>query len=105
MNDTVLQPVLSDNDQIAQRKAKLDGLRARGNAFPNDFRRSHLAAELHGLYDQHDNAVLMEKPARVKVAGRIMTRRVMSKASFVHLQDMSGRIQLYLSRDDLPEGV
>ncbi len=49
--------------------------------------------------------MLAQKMALVKVAGRMMTRRLMGKASFVHLQDMSGRIQLYIARDHLPEGV
>jgi lysyl-tRNA synthetase class 2 len=98
------------NDQeehalIAQRRAKLNALRAAGNAFPNDFRRDAIAGELHAEYDQKDNELLEASPVRVKVAGRLMAKRVMGKASFAQLQDMSGRIQLYLQREVLPEGV
>jgi len=98
------------NDQeehalIAQRRAKLNALREAGNAFPNDFRRDAIAGELHAEYDQKSNEVMESSPVRVKVAGRLMAKRVMGKASFAQLQDMSGRIQLFLQRDTLPEGV
>src|SRR5690606_18319565 len=91
--------------QIAQRKAKLAALRERGVAFPNDFRRDSLAADLHHDYDHWDKEALAEKGVRVRVAGRMITRRIMGKASFATIQDMSGQIQLYVARDNLPEGV
>ena len=94
-----------ENSLIAQRRAKLDALRQDGNAFPNDFRRNAVAGELHAEYDEKDNEELEAAPIRVNVAGRMMAKRVMGKASFVQLQDMSGRIQLFLQRDSLPEGV
>ena len=94
-----------EHDLIAQRRAKLAQLREKGNAYPNTFRRDSLAAALHAQYDAIENETLLSEKVRVKVAGRMMTRRVMGKASFAHLQDMSGRIQLYVKRDDLPEGV
>ena len=94
-----------ENSLIAQRRAKLDALRAEGNAFPNDFRRNAIAGELHAEYDDKENDTLEAGPVRVKVAGRMMAKRVMGKASFVQLQDMSGRIQLFLQRDTLPDGV
>jgi len=94
-----------ENSLIAQRRAKLDALRNDGNAFPNDFRRNAVAGELHAEYDEKDNEVLEAEPIRVNVAGRMMAKRVMGKVSFVQLQDMSGRIQLFLQRDSLPEGV
>ncbi len=94
-----------ENSLIAQRRAKLDALRSTGNAFPNDFRRNSVAGELHAEYDDKENDVLEADPVRVSVAGRLMAKRVMGKASFVQLQDMSGRIQLFLQRDSLPEGV
>jgi lysyl-tRNA synthetase class 2 len=90
---------------IAQRRAKLNALREAGNAFPNDFRRDAIAGELHAENDQKDNELLEASPVRVKVAGRLMAKRVMGKASFAQLQDMSGRIQLFLQRDTLPEGL
>ncbi|MFK8067241.1 MAG: lysine--tRNA ligase [Gammaproteobacteria bacterium] len=95
---------IDERDQIAQRRAKLAELRKNGNAFRNDFRRDSLSAELIARYEELSKEQLAEQPIRVKVAGRMMTRRVMGKASFAHLQDMSGQIQLYVKRDDLPEG-
>jgi len=94
-----------ENSLIAQRRSKLDALRKDGNAFPNDFRRNAVAGELHAEYDDKENDVLEAEPVRVTVAGRLMAKRVMGKASFIQLQDMSGRIQIFLQRDALPEGV
>jgi lysyl-tRNA synthetase class 2 len=90
-----------ENEQIALRRAKLADLRRQGNAFPNDFRRNVIAGELHAEYAEKDPAEIDVRNVRVKVAGRMMTRRVMGKASFAHLQDMSGRIQVYVTRDGL----
>ncbi|TAM47942.1 MAG: lysine--tRNA ligase [Gammaproteobacteria bacterium] len=92
-----------ENEQIALRRQKLAELRAQGVAFPNDFRRNVVAGELHAEYGEKDGAELETRNVRVKVAGRMMTRRVMGKASFCHLQDMSGQIQLYVTRDALGE--
>ncbi|MBN2689907.1 MAG: lysine--tRNA ligase [Gammaproteobacteria bacterium] len=97
--------VIDENEQIKVRRAKLAALREQGCAYPNDFRTDALAEELINLYADHDNEALEQNPIRVKVAGRIMTRRIMGKASFTHIKDMSGKIQLYIKRDDLPEGV
>ncbi|MBA3988111.1 MAG: lysine--tRNA ligase [Idiomarina sp.] len=91
--------------EIAQRKAKLDALREQGNPFPNDFRRDALAAELQEKYAEQDGDALKSQGVRVSIAGRMMTRRIMGKASFATLQDMSGRIQIYVARDNLAEGV
>jgi len=100
------EPMTDDNDngqdeniQIAQRRAKLAQLREQGIAFPNDFRRNVVAGELHAEYGEREAVALEAQPVRVRVAGRMMTRRVMGKASFAHLQDMSGRIQLYVQRE------
>jgi lysyl-tRNA synthetase, class II len=89
------------NEQIAQRQAKLAELRKNDTPFPNDFRRNAVAGALHAEYGAKDGATLDAIPVRVKLAGRMMTRRVMGKAAFCHLQDMSGQIQLYLQRDVL----
>lgn len=97
--------VVDHNEQVVQRRAKLKAMREQGNAYPNDFQRDTLAADIMRDFDVFDKETLAEKNVRVKVAGRMMTRRVMGKAAFVHLQDMSGRIQLYVARDTLPEGV
>lgn len=84
---------------------KLAVLRGKGIAFPNDFRRENLSDQLHAEFDSKENEELEALNIDVTVAGRMMTRRIMGKASFVTLQDVGGRIQLYVSRDDLPEGV
>ncbi len=90
-----------ENEQIALRRSKLAELRQQGNPFPNDFRRNVIAGELHAEYGEKDPAEIETRHIRVKVAGRMMTRRVMGKASFAHLQDMSGRIQIYVKRDEV----
>ncbi|MCB1647470.1 MAG: lysine--tRNA ligase [Pseudomonadales bacterium] len=93
--------VEDENEIIAQRRAKLSELRAQGNAFPNDFRRKHLAQELHQLFDEKTKEELEAEAAETTVAGRVMLRRAMGKASFVTLQDRSGRIQLYIRQNDV----
>ncbi|MCF6210111.1 MAG: lysine--tRNA ligase [Gammaproteobacteria bacterium] len=98
------EQAIDENALIAQRKSKLAALREAGNVFPNDFRRDVMAGELHAEYGDKSNEELEVNPVRVKVAGRMMSRRVMGKASFAHLQDMSGKIQLFVTRDDLSEG-
>ncbi len=100
-----MQDLADENKLIAQRREKLQELRGTGGAFPNDFRRDALAQVLHRQHGQEDGETLQEKSITVKLAGRLMSRRLMGKASFAHLQDMSGRIQLFLQRDGLPEGV
>ncbi len=94
-----------ENRLIAQRRAKLTDLREKGVAFPNDFRRNTVAGELLAEYSEKTPEELEALGIRVCVAGRLMSRRVMGKASFAHLQDMSGRIQLFVQRDNLPEGI
>ena len=89
---------------ISQRRAQLSELRESGIAFPNDFRRDALAADLHREFADTSAEDLSENTRRVAVAGRMMTRRVMGKASFAHIKDMSGQIQLYVKGDNLPEG-
>jgi lysyl-tRNA synthetase class 2 len=96
---------LDENRLIAQRREKLGELREQGNAFPNDFRRNVMNAELNAEYAETSAEELKENPRRVQIAGRMMTKRVMGKASFANLRDMSGDMQLYVKRDDLPEGV
>lgn len=93
------------NSELQARREKLAALREKGIAFPNDFRREHLSDQLHAEYGSKENEELEALNIEVTVAGRMMTRRIMGKASFVTLQDVGGRIQLYVSRDDLLEGV
>jgi len=104
-NETTEQQPIDENKLIAERRDKLKSLRNQGVAFPNDFRRDSLSGELIAEYDGKSKEELEEMSQRVKVAGRLMSRRIMGKASFVHIQDMSGRLQLYVARDNLPEGV
>jgi len=94
-----------ENKLIAERRTKLATIREQGNAFPNDFRRNVLAGELHAEYGEKTKEELEALNLRVVIAGRMMLKRVMGKASFATVQDMSGRIQFYVVRDDLPEGV
>src|SRR5450631_2068928 len=93
------EPPADENQIIAERRGKLKALRAQGSAYPNDFRRNALASDLHASHDAKDNAALDAAPTRVAVAGRMLLKRVMGKASFATLQDMSGRIQLYVTND------
>ncbi|NOQ89553.1 MAG: lysine--tRNA ligase, partial [Gammaproteobacteria bacterium] len=98
-----------ENKLIAQRREKLKSLRDvasenGGTAFPNEFRRDALALDLSTEYQEKTKEQLEELKVRVAVAGRMMAKRIMGKASFAQLQDMSGRIQLFVQRDGLPEG-
>ena len=97
-------PETDENKLIAQRREKLQAWRETGAAFPNDFRRDAFAADLHAAHADQDTETLEGEGVRVRVAGRMMAKRVMGKASFTQIQDMTGRIQLYVRRDDLPEG-
>ncbi len=86
---------LDTNEQVEQRKSKLAALRQMGNPFPNDFRPRHQAAVLHKDYGLYTEAELLAEPLGVvAIAGRMMTRRLMGKASFIHVQDSTGQIQV-----------
>jgi len=111
-NQTENTPISAEDENklIAQRREKLKSLRKvasenGGTAFPNEFRRDSLALELLTDYQEKTREELEELKIRVAVAGRMMAKRIMGKASFAQLQDMSGRIQLFVQRDSLPEGV
>ena len=95
---------LDEQEQSKQRRSKLTKLRENTIAFPTDFRRNAIASELLQRYSAFSKEELETQAIKVSIAGRMMTRRIMGKASFVHLQDMSGKIQLYVTRDHLPEG-
>jgi hypothetical protein len=94
-----------ENQIIAERRAKVAELRRRGNPFPNDFRREHLAADLHKVWGDKPNEEIEPKHVAASVAGRVMLKRMMGKASFATIQDMSGRIQLYVTRDGIGEAA
>jgi lysyl-tRNA synthetase class 2 len=98
-------PAHDTNKIIEERRAKLAKLREQGNPYPNDFRRDHLAAELHSDYGDKTREQLEASPKNVVVAGRMMLKRVMGKASFATLQDMSGQIQIYVSNNVTGEAV
>ncbi|MEX0430254.1 lysine--tRNA ligase [Spiribacter insolitus] len=90
---------------IAERRRKLDEWRARGEAFPNDFRPRDRAGDLQERCADWDAGRLEAEAVRVSIAGRMILKRVMGKASFATVRDMSGDLQLFIRRDELPEGV
>jgi len=92
---------VDENQIIAERRGKLNELRTHGQAYPNDFRRDALAADLHAQHGGKANEELEPLAIAVAVAGRMVLKRVMGKACFATLQDMSGRIQLYVTLDAL----
>ncbi len=101
-------PVLDENHVIAERREKLKAIRetakANGNAaFPNDFKPKDKALDLHTEYDEQDKETLDPQANQATVAGRMMLKRVMGKASFATIQDATGRIQLYVARDEIGE--
>ncbi|VFP83165.1 lysine--tRNA ligase [Candidatus Erwinia haradaeae] len=88
------------NPELQKRREKLATIRKTGVAFPNDFRRKHISAQLHSQFDHIEQKELELLNITVSVAGRIMTRRIMGKTAFITLQDIGGRIQLYISRNN-----
>jgi len=106
MND--LAPTKKNADEnhiIAERRQKLAGLRQSGNAFPNDFQRQNHADRLVELYSDKAAETLEGTPVSVSIAGRMMLRRIMGKAAFATLQDMSGRLQIYVSKDAIGDAL
>ncbi|SNC58639.1 lysine--tRNA ligase [Sodalis endosymbiont of Henestaris halophilus] len=97
-------PHLDLNNEMRSRHEKLTKLRQQGIAFPNDFRRDAFSDQLHARYGKKRNEELKALNIEVSIAGRMMTRRIMGKASFVTLQDVGGQIQLYVTLDDIPLG-
>jgi lysyl-tRNA synthetase class 2 len=96
-----MEQAIDANEQILQRKAKLAAWRESHQAYPNDIGRDHLSGAMHDEYAALDKDSLAAANVSVAVAGRMMTRRVMGKASFFNLQDMSGTIQIYVASDEL----
>jgi lysyl-tRNA synthetase, class II len=94
---------IDENHLIAERRAKLSRLREGGNAFPNDFRRDALAADLMAAHAGKDSSALEAEAIEVKLAGRLRAKRVMGKASFAKLEDGSGALQIFLQRETLGE--
>jgi lysyl-tRNA synthetase class 2 len=94
-------PLQDENKLIAERREKLQALRRSGKAFPNDYRPTHRASDLHHKHAHLDNSELEPQAIAVKVAGRLVLKRLMGKASFCTLQDASGRLQLRVSVDGI----
>ncbi len=101
MTDKEEMNVQDENSIIAERRSKLAEIRSLGHAFPNNFTPEDFAKKLHALYENDEKADLEQKNIHVVVAGRMMLKRVMGKASFATIQDKSGRIQLYVARDNI----
>lgn len=105
---TEQEPVVEavdENRLIAERRGKLAAIREKGIAFPSDFRRDVMAGELHAEYENKSKEELEADPIRVVIAGRMMAKRIMGKASFAQVQDQSGRMQLFIQRDSIGEEI
>jgi lysyl-tRNA synthetase class 2 len=96
-------PQQDENHIIAERRAKLAEWRASGKAYPNDFSRENTAGKIAEVYAEKSGEELEVAAVEVKVAGRVMLKRVMGKASFISIADLSGRLQLYVARDKVGE--
>ncbi|HET7780039.1 MAG TPA: lysine--tRNA ligase [Rudaea sp.] len=101
MSDSTDNLPIDENRLIAERREKLRGLRANGIAFPNDFHPDAFAGDLQSEFDGRDAVAVEAAAKRVRVAGRLMAKRIMGKASFVQLQDMTGHLQLFLQQTAL----
>jgi lysyl-tRNA synthetase class 2 len=101
---TEVTELQDENKLIALRRQKLTELRQMGQAYPTDFRRDALAAELHATYGAQDHEVLEANPQRVSIAGRMLAKRIMGKASFARLRDMSGDMQIFIQKSAVPDG-
>jgi lysyl-tRNA synthetase class 2 len=97
------QTAQDENRLIAERREKLAALRQAGVAFPNDFKPTHHALDLHQSHGHLDPETLEQQGLEVSLGGRLMLKRIMGKASFGTLQDGSGRIQLFITRDAVGE--
>ena len=99
---------IDENKLIAERREKLKALRGQGVAFPNDFKIDAFAGDLQAAYedkDLHTAEAIDALARRVKMAGRIVLKRVQGKVSFVQIQDMSGRIQLFIHQGTVGEAT
>ena len=102
-DQTNTAPEQDENHIIAERRTKLAEWRATGKAYPNDFSRENISGKIIELYNAKSGEELDAAPVEVKIAGRIMLKRVMGKASFITISDVGGRIQLYVARDKVGE--
>ena len=104
MTDNTEDKPLELNEQMQLRRDKLEELRQRGEAYPNGFERDAISSDIVAEFEAQEKEAIAEQDKDVTIAGRIMTRRLMGKASFVHLQDVGGRIQVYVKGELLEEG-
>lgn len=103
LTDTESHNEIDENEQIAQRRSKLSALRQHTTPYPNDFKPTHLAEKLHQEFGEQTTDFIESQAVNVTLAGRIMTKRIMGKASFVHIQDRTGRMQLYIKQGEIPD--
>ncbi|MFI4847416.1 MAG: lysine--tRNA ligase [Candidatus Makana argininalis] len=92
---------LFKNKEIIIRKKKLDNIRKKESAFPNKFRRNYLSKEIHDKFNIKNRIELEKLNIKVKIAGRIILKRIMGKASFLTIQDLEGRIQIYINKNKI----
>ncbi|MEK9874052.1 MAG: lysine--tRNA ligase, partial [Betaproteobacteria bacterium] len=105
MSEENKEQIVDTNQIIEERRRKLAALREKGNPFPNDFRRENLAGQIIADHNEKSKEDLESSPIKVTVAGRMVLKRVMGKASFATIQDMSDRIQLYLNNEGVGEDI
>ena len=105
MTDQSVTPAQDEHSLLAERRAKLTAIREQQIAFPNDFKRSHTLAEIVNAYENTDAETLQAQNITVSVAGRMMLKRVMGKASFATIDDGLERVQLFITKDALGEEV
>ena len=103
MTDHTADITLDENTLIAQRREKLAHWRTTGIAYPNDFVPEHRAGALQSEFESTDKPELEEKNIEVTIAGRMMLKRAMGKASFATVQDTSGQIQFYINDQGVGE--
>jgi lysyl-tRNA synthetase class 2 len=103
MSEQDNSPQHDENQLITQRREKLSAIREKGVAFPNHFKKTHHTAVLHAEYDEYDKPWFDDNDVPVAIAGRIMLKRIMGKASFITISDTTGRIQMFVQRDRLGE--
>ena len=104
-NNPQTEPQLDENQIIALRREKLHNIRQQRIAYPNDFKRDSFAADLHAQYGEISKEELDPQAVPVKIAGRMMLKRQMGKASFATIQDVTGQIQLYLNNKGVSQEV
>ena len=91
-------------EQEIVRRQKMEELKEMGiDPFGSSYARTHKSGQLKELYGENTKEELAEMNVTVKIAGRIMTKRGQGKAGFMHIQDVDGKIQIYVRKDVLGE--